>query len=325
MSNKEIYKRTLTFSIRGIVIDLIILALIAGLAGAGYLLMEKVNDKGLIGLIIGLIIGIIIAAVIAHFFSYALKAGQIAMMTKAVTEGELPENVYQEGKRVVKERFGTVAAYYAVTNVIKGIFRQIGNGISRVGNAVGGDTGNAIGSAISAAINTLVAYLCDCCLGWVFFRKEQGSVKATLEGAALFFRHGKVFAKNMGRIFGMGLVSLLLIGGAFFGVFALIFMNLPTAFEKLTKEVIEAAARAGNEIPAFLQNPTNFALVAAAVVGVCIWSFIHSKFIRPFVLTGVLRNYLEAGMADQPTQSDFAEMERKYPKFAELQKKLGKA
>ena len=50
----------------------------------------------------------------------------------------------------------------------------------------------------------VVAYLCDCCLGWVFYRKAQGAAKATCEGAVLFFRHGKTLARNLGRVFGMG-------------------------------------------------------------------------------------------------------------------------
>ena len=323
MTNGQIYRKTLTFSLRRLLVDTITLLVVLGLGTLGFFIMDRATNMGLIGLGIGVVLGIIVAAIIGHFYSYKLKAGQIAMMTYGVTEGHLPDNVYQEGKKIVKERFLTVAAYFAVTNVIKGIFRQIGRGITRLGNAIGGDTGSAIGSAVSAAIETLVAYLCDCCLGWVFYRKEKGSVKATLEGAALFFKHGKTLARNAGRIFGMGLASLALIGGAFFGIAYLIFSNLPTTFARLAAEVAEAAARAETEIPEFLTQPGNLALVAAALVGIVIWSFLHSTFIRPFVLTGVLRNYLESGMAEAPDESSFAELERMSPKFAEARRKLG--
>lgn len=166
MTNKEIYRKTLVFSVRRLLIDFIGVALMAGMCVLGFIVLDKTMDQGIIGLFIGLIVGIIIMAVIAHFISYSLKAGQIAMMTRGITDGVLPENVYAEGKAVVKKRFATVAAYYAITNVIKGIFNQIGKGITAVGEMVGGDAGSTVGSAISSAIQVVVAYLCDCCLGW---------------------------------------------------------------------------------------------------------------------------------------------------------------
>lgn len=322
MNNKELYKKTLCFSIHKLFVDLITLIVVAGLATAGFLVMNKVNNLGLLGLVIGLFVGLVIAALVGHFISYSIKAGQIAMMTYGITENKLPDNVYQEGKKVVKERFATVAALFAVTNIIKSIFNQIGRGITALGNAIGGDTGGTIGSAISSAIQTIVAYMCDCCLGWVFYRKDKGSAKATLEGAVLFFKHGKAFAKNVGRIFGMGLASLVLFGGSVFGISYLIFQAMPNSFTTLANEIAELSTRHEIEIHEVLTNPTTLMLIIAGVIGIVIWSFIHSCFVRPFILVGVLRNYMEAGMKDIPSESSFAELDSKSPKFAALRKSL---
>ena len=322
MSNKELYKKTLCFSIHKLFIDLITLAVVAGLATAGFLIMDKVNSMGMLGMVIGLFVGIVIAAFVGHFISYAIKAGQIAMMTYGIAENKLPDNVYKEGKKVVKERFATVAALFAVTKVIKAIFNQIGRGITALGNAIGGDTGGAVGSAISSAIQTIVSYMCDCCLSWVFFRKDTSSAKATLEGAVLFFKHGKSFAKNVGRIFGMGLASLVLVGGPFFGISYLIFQSMPNTFAKLASELAELSTRENIEIHELLTNPTTLMLIIAAVIGLVIWGFIHSNFIRPFVLVGVLRNFMESGMKDIPSESSFAELDQKSAKFATLRKSL---
>lgn len=49
-----------------------------------------------------------------------------------------------------------------------------------------------------------------------------------------------------------------------------------------------------------------------------VWSIIHGAFVRPFVLTGVLRNYLESGMADVPSEAAFNMLDGKSKKFAEL-------
>ena len=322
MTNKEIYRKTLGFSIRRLFFDLLTLILFAGCCIGGFLIADKMTEKGLIGLLIGLVVGIVVAIILSRFVSYSLKAGQIAMMTRGITEDKLPDNVYREGKKAVKERFATVAAFFAITSAVKAIFSELGRGITKLGNAVGGDTGSSIGSAGSAGIQTMVNYLCDCCLGWVFFRKQQGAVKAACEGAVLFFKHGKTFFKNMGRIFGMGLVSLLLIGGAFSAGFYALFQQFPAAFTNLAAEISEAAVRLEREIPAILTNPATLIIVCAVIAGIVVWSVLHSVFVKPLVLTGVLRNYLESGIKDIPTEASFDEVASKSRKFSKLQAKL---
>lgn len=318
LDNKTIYKRTLIFSIHQILWDFLALLILAGVMVLGFFLMEKVNGKGLIGLGLGGVVGLILLALLLRFISYRFKAGQIAMMTKGITENELPQDVLGEGKRVVKERFATVAAFFAITSVIRGIFSQIGRGITKVGESIGGDTGGAVGSAISTVIQVVVSYLCDCCLGWVFYRKEVKASRATCEGAVIFFKHGKTFAKNMGRVFGIGLATLLTIGGAFAGIAYVIMSRFPQTFQTLASEIAEAAARSGSKIPAFLMEPGTLTIACAVLVGVIIWSFIHSAFIRPFVLVGVLRNYINSGIGDIPTEDSFRLLDGKSSKFKKL-------
>ena len=121
MNNKEIYRKTIGFSIRRLLWDIAAFLVVAALAGAGYMLAEKLTDKGLIGLGIGAVVGIVALVLLLRYMSYTYKAGQIAMMTRAVAEGALPEDVIGEGRKVVKERFATVAAFFAVTRIISGI------------------------------------------------------------------------------------------------------------------------------------------------------------------------------------------------------------
>ena len=318
MDNKEIYKKTLTFSLRRFLWDAASLVIIIVVAAAGFFLAEKLASQGLIGLVVGIVIGIIVVAIASHFVSYVFKAGQIAMMTKAIADGKLPDDVYGEGKKIVKERFLTVAAYYAVTGVIKGIFNELGRAITAVGQAVGGDNGGAVGSMISGVIQTIVGYLCDCCLGWVFYKKDEKATKATLEGAVLFFKHGKTLMKNLGRVFGIGILSFVVIGGVFFGVFYLITLAMPGVFEGLAAEFANIAASGEVEMPEFLTNAQNLMLIAAGIGGLTMWGIIHSVFVRPFVLVGVLRNYIESGKNEKISDADFAELDKKSKKFAKL-------
>ena len=321
MDNKTIYKKTLGFSLRRLLWDFIALILILGVATLGFMLAEKQWDKGLVGLIIGAILAIIVIAIVMHFISYTLKAGQIAMMTKGIVEGELPDDVIAEGKKIVKQRFKTVAAYFAITGVIKGIFNQIGKGITKVGEGIGGEAGGAIGSTISSILQTIVSYLCDCCLGWVFFRSNVSASKATCEGAALFFKHGKTFGKNMGRIFGIGLISFVLIVGVVGGIAYLILSTQSGALNGVYTEIAQWAAESDSSVSQWL-NTTTIPLFFSALGGIIIWSFVHATFIRPFVLVGVLRNYIESGKNDIPSEDAFAMLDKTSPKFRKLHSEI---
>lgn len=314
MDNKQIYKATLCFSIRRVLWDLLALLVWAGVMALGFFIAEKAADKGLIGLAIGGVIGLIALVFFLRWLSYKYKAGQIAMMTKGITEGELPQDVMGEGQKIVKERFATVAAFFAVTRVIKAIFNQLGRGISAAGRAIGGDTGGTAGDVVSSVIQVIVSYLCDCCLGWVFYRKDVKATKATCEGAVLFFKHGKTFFKNMGRVFGMGLATLAVIGGAFAGIFYLIASRFPAVFDRLYVELAESSTK----MPEWVNSPTILMIAASVIGGLIVWAFFHSLFIRPFVLVGVLRNYIQSGINDIPTEESFAVLDGKSEKFKKL-------
>jgi F0F1-type ATP synthase assembly protein I len=321
MDNKQIYKKTLGFSLRRVFWDIISVVLLLGAGTLGYFLGEKYAQNGPIGLLIGAVIGVVALILITRFISYALKAGQIAMMTRGVTEGELPDNVIKEGKKVVKERFATVAAFFAITGVIRGIFNQIGRGITKLGESIGGDTGGAVGSAVSSVMQTIVNYLCDCCLGWVFYRKEVKPARAACEGAVLFFKHGKTFAKNMGRVFGMGLVSLLGIGGVSGGI-AYFILKGQTFYEPLAAWMTENLTDTSNWLAQMLTNPKTLPVAFAALIGIIVWAIIHSVFIKPFVLVGVLRNYIDSGKNDIPSEESFRMLDSKSPKFRKLHQEM---
>lgn len=319
MDNKTIYKRTLGFSIRQLLWDILSLILIGAAMTLGFFITDKAMNNGLVGLLVGGIVAIILVAIFSRWISYTYKASQIAMMTKGVTEDKLPEDVISEGKKVVKERFTTVAAYFAVTGVIKGIFRLIGQGITAIGNAIGGDTGGAVGGTISSIIETIVSYLCDCCLGWVFYRKDQKAAKATMEGATIFFKHGKTLAKNLGRIFGISLLSFAVIGGVFFGLSWIILQAIPDSFSTLSAELVE---QFGSDAPAWISDPMTLTIVCSAVIGIAMWAILHSTFIRPFILVGVLRNFINSGKDDIPSEKAIAELDAKIPKIGKYREKL---
>ena len=315
MTNFQVYKRTLSFSLLNFAVGLVSLAIFVGCCALGFVIGEP-SDNGLLGIVIGFFIGIVAMVLISIFVSNRIKAAQISMMTRGVTSGDLPERTFKEGFNEIKGRFGKITVFYFITNAIKSIFRQIGRGFNKLGTAVGGDVGNGVTSAVDSAIQTLIGYLCDCCLGWILYRKEINAAKAGCEGAVIFFKSGKTLFRNIGRIFGMGLLSLLVIGGAFFGVSYLIFSQFPDVAVSLGKEI----AAMSEEAPAFLTEPTVFMIAASAFIGIMMWSIIHSVLIRPFILVGVLRNYMATGLASIPTEQEINDLQSRYPRLGKLNK-----
>lgn len=330
MTNFQVYRKTLSFSLLMFLVDLLILVVIGGGATAGFFIGfnavsasgDAQSVAGIVGLLIGFIIGIIGAVLINIFILNRIKAAQIAMMVKGVTEGSLPDKTFHAGFEEVKGRFGSITLFFFITNAIKSIFRQIGRGINKVGTVLGGNTGNTITSAIDSAIQTLIGYLCDCCLGWILFRKDQNAARAGCEGAVIFFRSGKTLFRNIGRIFGMGILSFLVIGGALFGLNYLIFSSVPQLSQALFEAVQKIMTEDGGTVPEILSTPALVNVVISVFIAVFMWSALHSVLVRPFILVGVMRNYMAAGQASMPTEAEFEEVARKAPKLRKLQEKI---
>lgn len=314
MTNFQVYKKTLSFSLVMFLIDMLAVVLLAGITVAGFFIGRAFDPSvgPILGLVIGLVLGGIAAGLINFFITNRYKAAQIAMMVKGVSEGELPEHTFKEGKQVVKGRFASIALFFFVTNSIKSVFRQLGRTMTHIGSSIGGDVGGTVTSTIDSAIQTLIGYLCDCCLGWVFYRSTENAAKAACEGAAIFFKHGKTLLRNVGRIFGMGILSFILIGGAFTGIFYLICMQFPALFADLAKSLTE-----GGDL-----DPRIAMIVISALGGIILWSALHSVLIRPFILTGVLRNFIESGKAHVPSDAEFKEIADRCPRFVKLQEKI---
>lgn len=323
MTNFQVYRKTISFSFLGFLVDILAFAVLFGSAAAGFFIADRgPSSKALIGLVVGFVVGIVLAILINVFLTNRIKAAQISMIVKGVTEGELPDHTFSEGFKEIKGRFGKITAFYFITRAIRAIFQQLGRAINRVGTALGGQTGDTITSIINSAFEVLIGFLCDCCLGWILYRKEESAAKAGCEGAVIFFKHGKTLIRNIGRIFGLGLLSLLVIGGGFFGLFYLIVSSLPQALTLLINEMTEAATRGGTTLPPELTNPAILSLIIAGVAALILWSMFHSVLVRPFILVGVMRNYMAAGIQDMPTEKDFAELDAKSPRFARLHKSI---
>ena len=303
MTNMEIYRKTLKFSLLRLLVG--IAGLVAGtlIAVAGYYLSRgaaETTHYAVTGVCI--VVGIVVFGLIVKYLGYMLKAGQIAMITRGVTEGNLPQDVVAEGKAEVKKRFVTANVYFLLTGAIKGITSQITNVVTKATSLLGGSDSNStasgilgtIGALISAFISIVLEYVNYCCLGWVFYNKDQNAFKSTCDGAVLYFQNWKTLLKNAGKVLGITIVSLILIGGL------LCVMNVAivnVAFPELSESAADSVAHisAVAEDDTLDLTPQDVAFLGAIIIGIVGWTILHGVFVEPYLLVSAMRSYMDAG------------------------------
>lgn len=302
MKNSEIYRRTLKFSVMRLVRTVLCLVLLAALplvafVATGMAGLDEMAQLAATG--VAFIVALIVFYVVAHYGGYLLTAGQVAMITEGVATGELPEDTYEAGKRAVKDRFATASVYYGLWSVTKAITSEVSAGMNAIARGIDGDNSTGPASVIAAIISTIVSvvleYLNYCSLGWVFLHSEQSAFKSTCDGAVVYFQNWKTLMRNSAKVIAITIVSLALIGGAFFGVAYLVLGSIEPLTTVLSQIDATATLEDGSAVPA------GTSLVAlCAVIALVLWSGIHGAFVKPYILVSVMRRYIEAGRADTP-------------------------
>lgn len=296
MKNSEIYHKTLPIALLRLGISALGLLLLFGLPVAAFLLTANNAASGAVWVSVAFLVGLIAMYLLNRYLGYLLKAGQIAMITKGITDNELPDHIVEAGKAAVKKRFLTANLYFALSRTISLITNQITRGINAAAGLLGGlgdDTTKGVVGGIGAVISTFISivleYVNYCCLGWVFRNGDQNAFKSTCDGAVIYFQNWKVLLKNAGKVFGIGLVSLIVIGVpvAYLGFKLMAGSTVLMGFFSAIATEMEIGV-------------TGVAWVAAGFAALCVWGVLNSAFIKPYVLVSVLRSYIEAADQNPP-------------------------
>lgn len=302
MKNSEIYRRTLKFSVMRLVRTVLCLVLLAALplvafVATGMAGLDEMAQLAATG--VAFIVALIVFYVVAHYGGYLLTAGQVAMITEGVATGELPEDTYEAGKRAVKDRFATASVYYGLWSITKAITSEVSSGMNALARGIDGENSmgpaSVIAGIVSAVVSVVLEYLNYCSLGWVFLHGEQSAFKSTCDGAVVYFQNWKTLMRNSAKVIAITVVSLALIGGAFFGVAYLVLGSIEPLTTVLSQIDATATLEDGTAVPAGTSL-----VVLCAVIALVLWSGIHGAFVKPYILVSVMRRYIEAGRADTP-------------------------
>jgi len=217
MKASQVFHKTLPFCMMKLLLGgatvLICAILLAILLGIGWLF----GENGM-GFAILLWIGAtgVVRFIIMHYFGYLVRVGHIAVMTEAFTTGQVPADQVKYGIDTVKTKFVTANAYWAVDKLVTRSVKQIQRGIDRVGNALDFIPGmKQVAGLAKFFVELSLGYIDECCLGYSFYRKDQGVFQSSCDGVVIYAQNIKGLLKNsaktMGKVILLTVIIIILI------------------------------------------------------------------------------------------------------------------
>lgn len=206
MTAKELFSKTKPFIMAKLGLGLIMVAisvlLLAILMGLGWLF----GGGGMVFMFILWLFAVAgVRALILHYFGYLLKAGHVAVIAEACKTGRVPDNQVAYGKAQVIERFVTSNIYFLVDKLVTAAVKQIQGAVGKVGGALDFIPGmGAVTGLAQFFVSISLGYVDECCLGWTFYKKEQGAFQSAADGVVIYAQNWKALlggaAKTMLKV-----------------------------------------------------------------------------------------------------------------------------
>lgn len=199
MKANEVFRKTIKFVWMKLALGgcAIVFSIVLGLIMLGISSLDRNGVVGVYALMIWICLSLAAIGISQYYLGYLLKAGHIAVVTSLVTTGNLPENPFEYGVGMVKKKFATAAAYFAVDRLVAGAVNQINSGLDIVGNILGKIPGmDSLVSFAKSFVNIALGNVDECCLAYTFYHEEQSSFKSAADGVVIYFQNWKVILKD---------------------------------------------------------------------------------------------------------------------------------
>jgi hypothetical protein len=161
--------------------------------------------------------------VLMHYVGYLVKAGHVAVIAEATVTGRVPDDQVAYGKRMVKERFVTSNVYFAVDKLVGAAVKQLQGYLQKAGNALdfipGMESMVKVGKLF---INISLGYIDECCLGYTFYRWNQGAFQSAADGVVIYAMNWKKLLSDAAKTTLMVVVLMIVITLAVFVILGLI-------------------------------------------------------------------------------------------------------
>ena len=230
MTEREIFMKTLPFcwaklglGLLNILICTLLFAILMGIS----LLFDSESVTGIM-LIIWVALAGSVNFVINHYFGYMLKAGHVAVIARTFKDGNVPDNCLTVGKDMVKERFVTANAYFAIDKLVSGAVKQLQRTLGRITDTLVGALpgADALKSATNFFLDISLGYIDECCLSYTFYKADQNAYKSACDGVVIYAQNWKTLLKNAAMTALTVIVSIIVVTLVSFVIFGAIFKLL---------------------------------------------------------------------------------------------------
>lgn len=199
MKANDVFKKTMTFVWLKLALGgcAIAFSIVLGLLLLGVAALDKTGVVGVYALMIWICLTAAAVGISQYYLGWLLKAGHIAVVTSLLTTGSLPDKPFEYGTEMVKKKFATAAAYFAVDRLVSGAVKQINGGLDIVGSVLGKIPGmDSVVSFAKSFVNVALGNVDECCLAYTFYREEQSAVKSAADGVVIYFQNWKTILKD---------------------------------------------------------------------------------------------------------------------------------
>lgn len=277
----------LALGLGAVLISAILAAIIFGISAA------TGGETMGIALIIWLCLSLCILGLLQHFIGYIFKAGHVAAVTEIVISGNVPEDPFKYGTEVVKKKFPTAAAYFAVDSLTGGAVRQINKGLDVVGNILGKIPGmEKVVDFAQYFVNIALGNVDECCLGYTFYKEDQSAFKSAADGVVIYFQNWKVILKSALKLAFM----VLLISTVISIVLTLVLIGIVMAFGM----------------------PGYNAFFIAIVISIMTVIAVKSAFLDSYTMVSMLCAYMEVAPSTEITFDLYGKLCKLSAKFKSL-------
>jgi len=208
---EEIFSKTMPFVWAKLLLGLVTVLISAVLFAIcmGLSLLFRSDMVSLVMLLIWLSATGAVRFLIMHYIGYLFKAGHIAVIAEAITTGRVPENQLAYGKQMVTERFATANVYFAVDKLVTAAVKQIQRKIGKLGDLLSFIPGiKAVSGLAQVFVDLSLGYIDECCLGYTFYKKEQGAFKSAADGMVIYMQNWKTLLSSAAKTMAMVILGL---------------------------------------------------------------------------------------------------------------------
>jgi len=125
---------------------------------------------------------------------------------------------------MVKERFTAANVFFAVDKLVSAAVKQIQKGIGKIGDVLSFIPGmSQITSLAQYFVALSLGYVDECCLGYTFYKKDQGAFKSAADGVVIYAQNWKTLLGNAAKTMLMVIIGLACITLVLFVLLGLLF------------------------------------------------------------------------------------------------------